>query len=111
MDDELPEIFSLCENTDNETIECLLHLPRLQEMHNPITMTNIHQHQSTDQSLQLKQQTNPIEFPIKTISNMSIICHIKDQQQPSQWKIVLPTNLLRPVIHWYHLTLQHAGAD
>ena len=80
-------------------------------MHNLITTTNIHQHQSTDQSLQLKQQTNPIEFPMKIISNMSIICHIKDQQQPSQWKIVLPTNLLRPVIHWYHLTLQHAGAD
>ena len=46
----------------NELGECLLNLPSLEEMENPITITNIVNHQATDLSLQQKIMSNPDFF-------------------------------------------------
>lgn len=45
-----------------EIEECLLNLPPLAEMRNPITIGNIINHQAKDIELQRKLMTNPDEY-------------------------------------------------
>merc|ERR1712032_1808054 len=92
-------------------MECLLNLPQLHKMHNPINMINIHNHQQAEQRLVQAQQQNPIQMPMQTINGMNIISIFLDPQRPTIWKIYLPQSLLAEVFRWYHFTLGHAGVQ
>ena len=103
-----------CNNRDMDVIDCLLNLPGLQELPNPLTIINIRNHQLNDPWLLKTQQLDPKHHPIKTISGQNIICFDKtpDQQVSNQhWKIYLPQALVRQAIRWYHLMLGHPGSQ
>jgi len=94
---------------DNDLMECLLNLPPLQEMQNPISMQNIRNHQLQDIQLIQQHNGNPILYPMQTMNGINVITMRSDPQQPTLWKIYLPSTLINDVIHWYHITLGHCG--
>ena len=108
-----PAIFpQTCNNNDTEIIECLLNLPSLQELPNPLTIINIRNHQLNDPWLLQTQQLDPLRDPINTINNHNIICFREIINQPDQhWKIYIPPALIQPAIRWYHLVLGHPGSQ
>ena len=58
---------------DNEIMDMFLNLPPLTEMHNPIDMRNIRNHQQQDQEMLAFHHNNPIQFPIKHINGVDIV--------------------------------------
>ena len=48
-------------------------------------------------------------FYTQCLGSLDIICYCALSAAPSSdWKIALPSNMLGPLIHWYHKTLTHA---
>ena len=88
-----------------------LNHPALEVMANPITIRNIQQHQFTDDELNRLQQQQPNRFPIRFVQDRPIICHVANENEPQNWKIALPTQLIDPTIRWYHETLGHCGIN
>ena len=58
---------------DNEIIECLLNLPQLEQMQNPINMQNIFNHQCNYPELMNPHLQYPATYPINNVSNIDII--------------------------------------
>ena len=56
-----------------ELQECLLNLPPLEEMDNPITTSNIVNHQSTDLPLQQKILSDPAHYQHEEIEEYEVI--------------------------------------
>ena len=79
------------------------------EMHNPINMQDIHNHQQQDAELLQQHNNNPILYPMKVINGVNILTMCNDPAQPTLWKIYLPVTMVANVIHWYHVTLGHVG--
>ncbi len=49
------------------------------------------------------------ELP-KTINNVdNILCYTKPGDNPANWKIALPEDLIKPTIKWYHQVTGHPG--
>ena len=90
-------------------IECFMNLPPLEEMKNPLNITNILNHQRNDKNLEQEVRTKTLEYPIHPISGMLLVCHVSDPSRIDDWKIVIPPSLIRDVIHWYHIMLGHCG--
>jgi len=66
---EVPELFpTVCRNEDVDVMECFLNLPALREMHNPVTVVNIQNHQAADQHLIASRLRQYQHFPIKVIN-------------------------------------------
>ena len=87
--------------------ECLLNLPSLEEMENPITINNIVNHQATDLSLQQKIMSKPDFFRHEELQGFKII-HARTRTDRI-WKIAIPNTLLPQLVTWYHLVLGHCG--
>ena len=94
---------------DNDVIECLLNLPELDVMPNPINIQNIRNHQQQDQNLLTIRQGNPIWYPIKNISGIDVITYREEGVEPNQWRIVFPPILVNDVVKWYHHSFGHPG--
>ena len=94
---------------DNEIMDLFLNLPPMTEMHNPINMQDIHNHQQQDAELLQQHNNNPILYPMKVINGVNIITMCNEPAQPTLWKIYLPVTMIANVIHWYHVTLGHVG--
>ena len=49
---EEPNLFNgLCDNTEDDTVECLINLPSYQDLINSLTMQNVYNHQSHNVAL------------------------------------------------------------
>ena len=96
---------------DTELMEFFLNFPQLNEMHNPINIINICNHQQEDQIIVQAQQQRPIQIPIEMINGINIISIFLYPQHPAYWKIYLPQSLLEEVVRWYHFTLGHSGVQ
>ena len=81
---------------DLEIQECLLNLPPLAELHNPITITNIVNHQAKDLPLMLLLVKDPDHYSQETIQHYEVIVYSKDANR--QWKIVIPNSLVKAVM-------------
>ena len=80
---ETPLFPQSCNNNDTYIVNCLINLPSLQELPNPLIIINIRNHQLNDPWLQL----DPLRYPIKTINNLNIICFKEIINRPDQhWK-------------------------
>ena len=91
-----------------ELRECLLNLPSLETMDNPITISNIVNHQSTDLPLQRKILSNPNFFRHEELEGYEVI-HTRSQEDDI-WKIAIPNTLLPQLLtSWYHIVLGHCG--
>ena len=93
-----------------ELQECLMNLPPLEEMDNPITTNNIVNHQATDLPLQRKIMTDPQHYQHFEIEGYEVI-HTRSAIVDGEeiWKIVVPSTLLPQLLTWYHLILGHCG--
>ena len=65
-----------------------------------------HQHQANDEELQAACKAHPERYPIMNIGDCDLVVYVKDPTSP--WQIVIPEQILDPVIHWYHQSLNHA---
>ena len=96
---------------DREVQDCLANLTPLQEMHNPLTINNIMNHQAKDVALLQMIMKDPDHYQHETMQQREIIVFIKDPSQPKEWKIVIPNSLAKDVMRWYHEALGHAGIE
>ena len=82
----------------------------------PFYFTTINCYQQCDPWLQDVSKHDQ-HFCTQCLGSLNIICYRTPSSAPSSapssdWKIALPSNMLRPLIHWYHKTLAHApGMD
>ena len=102
--------FELDNNYNDESFyqelqECLMNLPPLEEMDNPITINNIVNHQSTDLPLQRKILSDPHHYQHIEIEGYEVIHSGSD----TEWKVCIPSTLLPQLLTWYHLILGHCG--
>jgi hypothetical protein len=95
-----------------ELMESFLNYPELEEMENPISMARIQEGQFEDQELNQRRQQMPENFPIKEIQGRNVICYRENPNaEPGDWKIAIPTELLGPILIWYHRILGHCGIN
>ena len=53
----------------------------------------------------------PEWYTHKTIRDVDdIVCYIKPGDNPANWKIALPEDLIKPTIKWYHQVTGHPGS-
>jgi len=62
----------------------------------------------TYSSQQLDTQSGIVAKIIYYIANG--LCYTKPNDNPSNWKITLPNELIEPIIHWYHPVTGHPGS-
>lgn len=97
---------------DDDIHDMFVNHPPLEVMQNPITMQNIQQHQFIDNALNTLRQREPNRYPVKYVQGRPVICYKPDgTSNAADWKIAIPTSLIKPVIEWYHYTLGHCGIN
>ena len=94
-----------CETFHQELKECLLNLPPLKTMDNPITINQIINHQARDLPLQRKTMSNPGDYQHQGMQGLEVICKIEQESDRSVWKIAIPESLVPDLLKWCHLVL------
>ena len=89
--------------------ECLLKLPPLEAMDNPITVNNIVNHQSTDLPLLNQIITEPHDYRHEEMEGYEVVHARSFEDGMEVWKITIPETLLTQLLNWYHLVLGHCG--
>ena len=94
---------------DTAISECLLNLPPLIKMNNPITITSIVNHQGSDLPLQQKRIQDSDHYEHQEFQQFDVICFKATNDE--LWSIGIPESLAKDVLTWYHLVLGHCGMD
>ena len=96
-------------DTRDELRECLLNLPSLDVMDNPITINQIINHQARDIPLQQAIMRDPDNYQHQGMQGYEVICKVEPALESDQliWKIVVPERLVGDLLKWYHLVLGH----
>ena len=90
--------------TDN----CYLNLPENMIEDN---IENIKEKQDQDAGLQQSATRHPERYSHKDINTITnVLCYTKPNDDPSNWKITLPDDLIEPTIQWYHQVTGHPGS-
>lgn len=98
--------------TDNTMmLDCFLNLPTQQQMRYPLDLKWLQENQFEDNELNDVQKQHPGNFPARTIDGVSLLCYRKDHldDNPDNWKICIPSGLLREMVMFFHKVLGHAG--
>jgi len=95
---------------DQEIEDCLLNLPPLAELHNPVTITNIANHQMKDLPLMRLVIRDPDHYRQETMHRFEVVVYSKEANS-REWKIVIPNSLIKDIMNWYHTILGHAGIE
>ena len=66
--------------------ECLMNIPALEDPPNPLTISNIINHQSRDLALNQAIRDMPDSYQHKEMEEYDVICYVKE----NTWKIVIP---------------------
>ena len=75
---------------------------------NPLDFENIKEEQDNDNDLSQSLARHSFWFSQKNISDVNdILCYTKPGDNAAIWKIVLPRDLIRPTIIWYHQVTGH----
>ena len=78
----------------------------------PYHFDTITYYQKNDSALQLLPTTNPKCYFPQLLDKHSIDCRCNTLDPSSSWKILLPNNMLEPLIQWYHdITVHSTGID
>ena len=67
---------------DKDIMDLFLNLPPMDEMHNPIQMQNINNHQLQDAELLQQHQHNYILYPMQTINGVNVLTMQSNLTQP-----------------------------
>ena len=107
---------------EQELHECLLNLPPVTEMDNPLTWESIHAFQLNDPQCHILHAMHPADYIKRTLGSFDILTtrvrkpRNRDPDtgavQPNEyhWVIYLPAGLVQRTLRWYHLLLGHCGA-
>jgi len=98
--------------TDNKILfDCFLNLPTQQQMRYPLDLKWIQENQFEDEKLNEMRQQHPGNFPAHTIDGVPLLCYRHDHldENTTNWKICIPSGLLRDMVLFFHKVLGHAG--
>ena len=77
----------------------------------PLDIENIKEKQDNDNELQQSATRHPEWYSCKTFNDIAdVLCYTKPGDDPSNWKIALPRELIRPTVNWYHQVTGHTGS-
>ena len=75
---------------------------------NPLDIENIKAKQDEDNDLQQSATRHPEWYSRKTFNDITdVLCYTKPGDDPANWKIALPRELIRPTVNWYHQATGH----
>ena len=98
--------------TDNKMMfDCFLNLPTQKQMRYPLDLRWLQENQFEDQDLNNMKQKHPGNFPANTIDGVPLLCYRHDHldENPSNWKICIPSGMLQDMVMFFHKVLGHAG--
>jgi hypothetical protein len=92
-------------------LHCYLNLPTDMEEDNPLDRENIKEKQYEDNDIQQTATKHPEWYSCKTFDQVTdVLCYTKPGDNPSNWKIALPKELIKPTVKWYHQVTGHPGS-
>ncbi|KAL7570422.1 hypothetical protein ACA910_017255 [Epithemia clementina (nom. ined.)] len=99
---------------DKELIDVYLNHPAITANQPlPIDYATIYQHQQNDPVLLAHVQAHPNQFTLQPFPmenpQFQIICYQQHPRVP--WRIRIPDMLLAHIVNWYHIALNHLGAQ
>ncbi len=68
-------------------------------------MENIKEKQDQDADLRQSATRHPEWY-----SHANVLCYTRPNDNPSNWKITLPNELIEPMVQWYHQVTGHPGS-
>jgi hypothetical protein len=72
------------------------------EEDNPLDKENIKETQDEDNDLQQTATKHPEWYSRKTFDQVTdVLCYTKAGDNPSNWKIALPKELIKPTVKWF----------
>ncbi len=72
---------------------------------------NIKDKQDEDNDLKQTATKHPEWYSCKTFDQvMEVLCYTKPDDNPSNWKIALPKELIKLTVKWYHQVTGHPGS-
>jgi hypothetical protein len=80
----------------------------------PFQFKTVHHYQQNDTDLQELQAAHPNRYFIQDLDSYNILCRYDTipASEDTPWKIVIPNNMLRPLVQWYHeITVHSTGMD
>ena len=93
---------------DDDLLDCFVHLPASSGVPFVLDYATIAAAQGRDASLTQLALDKPQQYVRQLLApETEVLCYIKEPNAP--WKIVIPDELLRTAIQWYHLSLGHIG--
>ncbi len=96
---------------DSPVEQCYLNLPKDMVEDNPLDLGNIKERQDHDEKLMQLIVKYPEWYSRKTINDVDdILCYTKPGDNPANWKIALPEDLIKPTIKWYHQVTELPGS-
>jgi hypothetical protein len=99
---------SNCHHSCDVVTHCYLNLPTDMAEDNPLDIENFKEIQDEDNDLQQTATNHPAWYSCKTFDQVTdILCYAKPGDNPSNWKIALPKELIRPTVKWYHQVTGH----
>ncbi len=88
--------------------QCYINLPDEILEDNPFDIENIKEKQVEDNELQQSVIRHPEWYSHKTFNDIAhVLCYTKLGDNPANWKIALPSELINPTIRWYHRVTGH----
>jgi hypothetical protein len=100
-----------CHLCDINATHCYLNLRTDMEEDNPLYIENIKEKQDEDNDLQQTATKHPEWYSCKTFGQVTdVLCYTKPGDIPSNWKIALPKELIKPTVKWYHQVTGHPGS-
>ncbi len=80
------------------------------EEDNPLDIEIIKEKQDEDNDLQQTATKHPEWYSHKTFDQVTDkLCYTKPGDNPSNWKIALPKELIKSTVKWYHQVTGHPG--
>ena len=96
---------------DSTVEQCYLNLPEDMFEDNPLDLENIKEIQDYDIKLMQSAVKYPEWYSCKSINNVDdILCYTKPGDNPANWKIALPEDLIKLTFKWYHQVTGHPGS-
>jgi hypothetical protein len=72
---------------------------------------NIKERQDHDENLMQSAVKYPEWYSCKSINDVEdILCYTIPDDNPANWKIALPEDLITPTFKWYHQVTGHPGS-
>jgi hypothetical protein len=102
----------LSSHINNPTVEqCYLNFPEDMVEDNSLDLENIKERQDHDEKNMQSAVKYPEWYSHKSINDVEdISCYTKPGNNPANWKIALPEDLIKPTFKWYHQVTGHPGS-